>query len=178
MLALAILTSIAQIAFANVNAINSLTVDTTSGKVQGFVNSTAPNVAQFLGIPFAEQPVGARRWLPATRKSKSKTIFNATRFGFACPQASDDESAPPNLYSVDAPNFNIQPPDYQGEDCLSVSIWKPLQNSSTGDKETKLLPVFAWIYGGGFVSGGANVPYQNPAPWIERSGKHIVVSIK
>ncbi|KAF1954432.1 alpha/beta-hydrolase, partial [Byssothecium circinans] len=39
------------------------------------------------------------------------------------------------------------------------------------------LPVIAWLYGGGFYTGGANVPYQNPIQWVERSQKHIVVSI-
>ncbi|PYH88423.1 hypothetical protein BO71DRAFT_468276 [Aspergillus ellipticus CBS 707.79] len=37
---------------------SQLAVATTSGSVHGFVNSTAPNVRQFRGIPFAQPPVG------------------------------------------------------------------------------------------------------------------------
>jgi hypothetical protein len=47
-------------------AVSSLKVDTTVGTVYGLVNGTTPNVAQLLGIPYAEPPVGARRWLPPT----------------------------------------------------------------------------------------------------------------
>src|SRR4051812_41286483 len=51
-------------------AVGSLTVETTSGPVTGFINGTTPHVAQFLGIPYAEPPVGSRRWLPSIIKSR------------------------------------------------------------------------------------------------------------
>jgi acetylcholinesterase len=155
-------------------AIDCLTADTTSGQVQGFVNETTPNVVQFLGVPFAEAPVGARRWLPAEPKSKEYGLINATRFGPSCPQWETDVDFQPTVYTVDAPNFNPTPLNYQSEDCLSLNIWAPYHEKDV----TKPLPVLLWLYGGGFGAGGGNVPYQNPAPWVEKSGKHIVVSIK
>jgi acetylcholinesterase len=174
--ALALLTAATQIPLSC--AIGSLRVDTTSGVVEGFVSDTNPNVAQFLGIPFAEQPVGSLRWLPPSPLSASTkyVTINATRFGLSCPQYEDDVSVAPNLYTVDAPEFNIHPQAYQGEECLSLNVWTPLGRNHTDT--TELFPVIAWIYGGGYYAGGGNVPYQNPAPWIERSGKHIVVGIK
>src|SRR6266536_1312117 len=36
------------------SAVSSLKVDTTVGTVYGLANGTSPNVAQFLGIPYAE----------------------------------------------------------------------------------------------------------------------------
>ncbi|KAF4627233.1 hypothetical protein G7Y89_g10927 [Cudoniella acicularis] len=50
--------------FQACSAVSSLAVDTTVGTVYGLINSTTPNVAQFLGIPFAEPPIGSLRWLP------------------------------------------------------------------------------------------------------------------
>jgi acetylcholinesterase len=171
------LASVVQTSF--VNAIGSLSIDTTSGLVTGVVNnSTFPNVAQFLGIPFAEQPVRARRWLPPLPKSKQNATIDATRFGHACPQYASDVNIAPNLYSMDVPEFSITPFGNQGEDCLSLSIWAPWQKTQCGQNSTELLPVVAWFYGGGWAEGGAQVPYQNPGPWVERSGKHIVVSVK
>jgi carboxylesterase type B len=145
-----------------------LAVNTTSGTVQGFVNQTTPHVAQFLGIPFAEQPVGARRWLSPVRKANASGVIDAKRLGPACPQFLSEEPS----HSGIAAEFLIHPPSYQSEDCLSLSIWAPQKRPSQG------LPVVIWLYGGGFVEGGSNVPYQNPAPWVERTQKIIVVSIK
>ncbi|KAF2731340.1 para-nitrobenzyl esterase [Polyplosphaeria fusca] len=148
-------------------AISTLTVETTSGPVTGLINGTTPNVAQFLGIPFAEPPVGERRWLPSVAKSRDGHI-DATRFGLGCPQFQGNGSS---VWATDAPQFNT-PANTTGEDCLSVNIWAPWQHNGTEG-----LPVIAWIYGGAFQTGAGNIEYQNPSQWIERSQKHIVVGI-
>ncbi|KAH8813903.1 Alpha/Beta hydrolase protein [Flagelloscypha sp. PMI_526] len=146
-----------------------LTVDTTSGLVTGFIEDKFPNVAQFLGVPFAEQPVGARRWLPPTLKSKETNIFNATTFGHNCPQILYNFST---VWNTDAPEFETSQ-ELDGEDCLIINVWAPNKHIHDGES----LPVLAWIYGGGFESGGGNVPYQIPTSWVERSQRHIVVGI-
>jgi acetylcholinesterase len=87
-----------------VSAINSLDVDTSSGPVQGFTDNITPNVAQFFGIPFTEQPVGARRWLPPTQKSKANKTLKATDLGPACPQF---EGNAENVWLTDAPEKNV-----------------------------------------------------------------------
>jgi acetylcholinesterase len=160
------------------HAVECLDANTTSGLVRGFINETTPNVAQFLGIPFAEPPVGAQRWAPAVRKSREYGLINATRFGPACPQWETDVNVEPNAYTVDNPDFSPAPLDYQSEDCLSLSIWTPWHGTNTTRIAQKPLPVLLWVYGGGYTTGGTNVQYQYPAPWVEKSGKHIVVSIK
>jgi acetylcholinesterase len=158
-----------------VTAASSLNVDTSSGSVQGFTDDITPNVAQYLGIPFAEQPVGSRRWLPPAPKSRENETIKATDLGPACPQFEGDA---PNVWLTDAPEFIISPRDYQGEDCLNLNVWAPLASCETEEHESEPLPVVVWIHGGGFVTGGPTVPYQIPARWVERSGKHIVVGIK
>ncbi|KAF8608509.1 alpha/beta-hydrolase [Ceratobasidium sp. AG-I] len=86
----------------------------------------------FLGIPFAEPPVGALRFKPPVSWSPTNTtIVNATQMGYSCLQSTD---------------INIK--DKTSEDCLTLNIWKPAN-------VTKKLPVMVWITGGGFFSGGA-----------------------
>lgn len=65
------------------------------------------------------------------------------------------------------------------EDCLTLSSWTPAKSQrfrpERGSKEYKerLLPVLVFIYGGGF---GAEIPYQIPAQWVERTPEHLVAS--
>lgn len=54
------------------------------------------------------------------------------------------------------------------EDCLTASVWTP--------RRAEALPVLIYIYGGAFVTGGEDVPYQIPAQWVDGSPDHIVVS--
>jgi acetylcholinesterase len=157
-------------------AISSLKIDTTSGPVQGAVDSVTPNVAHFLGIPFAEQPLGARRWLPPAHRGKQNQTIDATNFGPACPQF---EKEGESVWANDATEFIIAPRDFMGEDCLAVNVWTPWkEDANCAGNETERLPVIAWIHGGSFQTGGPTVPYQDPSRWVERSGKHIVVGIK
>ncbi|KAK5659085.1 hypothetical protein OQA88_1174 [Cercophora sp. LCS_1] len=46
---------------------DELTVKTTSGTYTGLVNSTAPDVNQWLGIPYGLPPLGSRRFMPPSR---------------------------------------------------------------------------------------------------------------
>ncbi|KAF9693193.1 hypothetical protein EKO04_008874 [Ascochyta lentis] len=160
-------------------AVGSLMIETTSGTVQGAINSITPNVAHFLGVPFAEQPLGKRRWLPSIPKSKENGTIDASNFGPACAQF---EGNAESVWLTDAPEFVITPRNYSGEDCLSVNLWAPWKEEGnctegTYAAEEEKLPVIAWIHGGSFQTGGATVPYQDPSRWVQRSGKHIVVGI-
>jgi acetylcholinesterase len=157
-----------------VQGLKSLKVDTTSGIVQGVVDTISPNVALFLGIPYAQQPIGSRRWLPSIPVVNKKSI-DATRFGPACPQFEGNQNT---TWLSDAPEFKIVPRDFMGEDCLSVNLWVPWKERKTPGDSARLLPVVAWIHGGSFQTGGASIPYQNPSRWVQRSRRHIVVGVK
>ncbi|KAI1847473.1 hypothetical protein JX265_012313 [Neoarthrinium moseri] len=145
-----------------------LTVQTTSGELTGAINATAPNVRQFLGIPYAKPPVGALRFQPPTPYVSDGPV-NATKFGASClpPKASGGAST--SVYDLIPEFYNADPE--VGEDCLFVNVFAPLR--PTGEK----LPVFIWIHGGGFTGNSGNVPYQIPAQWIEQTQGHIVVTI-
>lgn len=61
------------------------TVQTTSGSVQGHAAANASDVSEYLGIPFAQPPVGNLRFQPPRAYNGSGTI-NGTNFVRAIPQ--------------------------------------------------------------------------------------------
>lgn len=58
------------------------------------------------------------------------------------------------------------------EDCLSLAIWTP-----SAVAEDAKLPVAFFMTGGGFSTGGIEIPGQIPASWVNRTQGHIVVTI-
>lgn len=148
---------------ASCNASN-LKIQTTSGDVHGFINDTAPHVRQFLGIPYAEPPVGKLRFLPPEPKKNTGPI-EATAYASACLQLSSPGQK--TIYTEYMQQFLIN--GSASEDCLYVNIYAPLK--PTSDK----LPVLIYIPGGGFTSGGSNSLYKIPDKWVEKTQSHIVI---
>lgn len=142
-----------------------LTIKTTSGEVTGFINSTAPSVRQFLGIPYAEPPLQSLRFQPPKPKEDSGAI-DATSYAPSCMQQLSDE---PTIYTEYMPEFLINGND--SEDCLYLNTYAPLNPTEPN------LPVFIYIPGGGFTMGGADSLYKIPDKWIERTQSHIVVTM-
>lgn len=125
--------------FANGNG--SLVVQTTAGLVQGAeITAHGKALHVFYGVPYAEPPVGERRFrLPEPRKPY-ETVFDATKVRPACPQ----ESYWFNTEYVNTTNFD--------EDCLHLNLWTP-----SFRKDDALRPVIVYLYGGGFQNGGNNL---------------------
>ena len=87
------------------NSVSSLQVNLTSGKFIG-TTTTADGIDKWLGVPFAQPPVGSLRFkapVPITRPHTG--IRNATQFGNACPQV---------------PSANLGAP--MAEDCLVLNV--------------------------------------------------------
>lgn len=98
-------------------------VNTTSGKVRGYARDGR---IDYLGIPYAEAPVGSLRFKRSVPKTPWKDVWDAKEYGNIPIQLSDGKIV-------------------GEEDCLTVNVQRPLE----GDH----LPVFIWIYGGGFNTG-------------------------
>jgi carboxylesterase type B len=148
-----------------------LLVETSSGLVQGFFNTTAPDVRQFLGVPFAEPPLEHLRFAAPQRKSAENATINASAFPNSCMQQFGNSST---LYTTYETGFLISGTD--SEDCLYLSIWAPrIENIQT---QQRPLPVFLYIPGGGFTSGGQASLFKVPDKWIQRTQAHIVVIMK
>jgi para-nitrobenzyl esterase len=116
-------------------ALQAQTVATQSGAVAG---RTSNGVASWKGVPFAAPPTGEYRWRAPRPASPWTGVRQAADYGHDCMQLP---------FPSDAAPLGTQP----AEDCLTLNVWKPVQ------AKTKL-PVVVWIYGGGFVNGGASPP--------------------
>lgn len=145
----------------------NLLVETPSGTYRGLTNGSAPSVREFLGVPFAQPPIGALRWLPPQKVvSNSSHIYDATRYPPSCPQY---VSQAPAVWNDANTNYIISGPI--SEDCLALSIWTPAA-------EVEGLPVVVFITGGGFQTGGVEINYQLPYNWVHRTQGHVVVTVK
>jgi para-nitrobenzyl esterase len=115
-------------------------VATDSGKVEGRLDA---GVASWKGIPFAAPPVGNLRWRAPAPAKPWLTLRQAGVYAADCMQVP---------FASDAAPLGTTP----SEDCLYLNVWKP------ADAKGKL-PVLVWIYGGGFVNGGASPPTYSGA---------------
>ncbi|KAJ7625831.1 Alpha/Beta hydrolase protein [Roridomyces roridus] len=116
--------------------------------------SGSANTASFLGIPFAQPPVGDLRFrLPRPIEPYATGLLKATAFGKACPQQDIDfpvfQGLPAEVVDIIVNDIlSVITPD--AEDCLTINVIKP-QNATATSK----LPVVVWIFGGGFEFGSA-----------------------
>ncbi len=114
------------------------TVD--GGRVRG---AAADGVVSFKGIPFAAPPVGPLRWRPPQPAARWTGVRAATAYGHDCMQ---------EPFPSDAAPLGTPP----AEDCLYLNVWRPAGGAAA--RTAAKLPVLVWIYGGGFVNGGASPP--------------------
>lgn len=101
-------------------------VETTCGKVRGHVRDGR---LEFLGIPYAEAPVGPLRFRRCVPKAPWNGVFDAASYGPSPVQMRDGVKT-------------------GSEDCLFVNIKRPATD--------ELLPVCVFIYGGGFNTGSTD----------------------
>ncbi|CAG8961823.1 hypothetical protein HYFRA_00013999 [Hymenoscyphus fraxineus] len=116
---------------------------TVNGTYAGIHNEQF-NQDYFLGMPFAQPPVGPLRFRnPASLNTSWTGIANATQFSAACPPQSGD---------------NVS------EDCLSINVYRP-----AGYEQGANLPIGLWIYGGGHVFGSNSDPLYNMSYIIQEA---------
>jgi para-nitrobenzyl esterase len=115
-----------------------------SGLISGLYNERT-GVSIYKGIPFAAPPVGELRWKAPRPAIPWKGVKECTAFS-----ASPMQPRPvPFLFL--GPEF-VVPQSPLSEDCLYLNVWTAARSS----KEKR--PVMVWIYGGGFLTGGAAAP--------------------
>lgn len=139
--------------------------------VSGLVETAYPSVGQFLGIPYAQPPIGSLRWEAPLAANLPESV-NATSYGRSCTQFVGTTET---VFSKDVTEFNIRDANSTGEDCLTLSIWTPQRVEEEDTKVSRGLPVIVHFYGGGWYTGGQNTPYQIPTQWVQRTQDLIVV---
>ena len=86
------------------------------------------NQDYFLGVPFAQPPIGdLRLQVPQSLNASWEGAKNATEYGFACIGYGEDTQ--------------IGGRNYVSEDCLTLNIVRP------SGYEDQSLPIGVWIYG-------------------------------
>jgi para-nitrobenzyl esterase len=138
-------------------AANDLVVASTSGQLRGLTRASGG--AEFLGIPFAQPPVGDLRWRePAPFKSWTG-VRDAEAFGAPCAQ--------PVLG-----DWNRRDSESSQEDCLYLNVMTPVWPP----KEP--LPVMFWIHGGANSGGTASSPLYKDGTLVQHGVVLVTVNYR
>ena len=117
--------------------------------------ATANGGSEFLGIPFAT----AGRFLPPTDIASGYNNFDASSYGYICPQT-------PGMLEM-ALNMDAS---HMNEDCLNLNVYTPNDSS-----DSQSLPVLVWIHGGAYTNGAGSVAWYHGSSLASRGC--IVVTI-
>ncbi len=101
----------------------------------------------WLGIRYAEPPVGDLRWRDPVPAKPWTGIYKATKFGPACPQF------PSIVGGVSGPEGQA----VGNEDCLSLNVFSPKIAANRIPQGADRLPVMVWIHGGGNAVGTTRI---------------------
>lgn len=103
------------------------------GRLKGAVRIMHPqsglkNVDQFLGIPYAEAPIGSRRFMPPGAPVPWQGVKMATKFASVCPQKLPEINIPNNTLSkgrYDQLKRLLPYLKNESEDCLYLNLYVP-----------------------------------------------------
>ena len=123
-----------------------------SSTLSGF--GTSHEQQAFLGIPYAQQPIGDLRFRRAEPVNESwSDVRSAQRYSELCFGVGPD-----NDYDPPYVTYKL------GERCLTLNIVRPA-NVTEGEG----LPVYVWVHGGGFLFGGSADRRYNGSFIVDRS---------
>ena len=114
----------------------TLQVKTQYGVLEGFEEN---GVKKFLGVPFAQAPVGELRWKAPQPVQPWEGVCQAKQFG--------DDPMQLNVFG----DMNFRGPG-RSEDCLYLNIW------TTAKTTADALPVLIYFNGGGLMAGSGSEP--------------------
>ena len=132
---------------------HSAVVHTDSGDLRG---TTEGGVGVWRGVPYAEQPVGERRFLAPAPLRPWSGVRDAVEHGPLPPQSKSFVGG------------GRDDPKVRDEACLTLTVWSPDTSAS--------LPVMVWIPGGAFVFGAGQFQLYNGSR-LAVNGNVVVVNI-
>ncbi|EGD95911.1 hypothetical protein TESG_03374 [Trichophyton tonsurans CBS 112818] len=139
----------------------SFTVNTTNGPVTGHPAKTASTVHEFLGIPYAQPPVGKLRFMPPQRYvgDQPDCVYTPAKLV-------PFPGATPN-YARILTAFMGSGANAHSEDCLTLNVWT---KGTAGRKR----PVLVFFYGGRFTIGDTNTPFFDGQHFSEAENVVVV----
>ena len=120
---------------------------TDLGDIRG---TTEGGVGVWRGVPYAEQPVGDRRFLAPAPPQPWTGLLDALEHGPLPPQSKSFVGG------------GRDDPKVRDEACLTLTVWSPDTRAS--------LPVMVWIPGGAFVYGAGQFQLYNGSRLAANSG--------
>ncbi|XP_064409063.1 acetylcholinesterase-like isoform X1 [Latimeria chalumnae] len=143
---------------------HELMVFTKTGKIRGQRSLVLSGyVSTYLGIPFAEPPVGKLRFRKPEPKKAWTGVWDASAYPKTCYQYIDTQF--PGFQGAEMWNPNQE----MSEDCLYLNVWVP-------SPRPKNATVMVWIYGGGFYSGSSSLDVYD-GRYLAYTEKVLVVSM-
>jgi para-nitrobenzyl esterase len=128
-------------------------VHTAVGDLRGTLEG---GVAVWRGVPYAQQPVGERRFAAPAPLLPWTGVRDAV------------EHAPLPLQSRSLVAGDRNDPKIRDEACLTVTVWSPDVSGS--------LPVMVWIPGGAFLTGAGQLQLYNGSR-LAANGNVVVVNV-
>jgi para-nitrobenzyl esterase len=126
---------------------------TALGDLRGTVEG---DVAVWRGVPYAQQPIGERRFAAPAPLSPWMGVRDALEHG----------PLPPQSRSMVARDRND--PKTREEACLTVTVWSPNPSGA--------LPVMVWIPGGAFLNGAGQLRLYDGSR-LATNGNVVVVNV-
>jgi para-nitrobenzyl esterase len=128
--------------------------ETRFGKIRG---TREDGLCVFRGVPYAEPPVGSRRFRAPQPPTPWPGVRDTRSFGAPAPQT------PGMLARLLGSDTGLAT-----ENCLSLNLWTPALDQGKR-------PVMVWIHGGSFTSGTAGSPIYDGS-FLVRRGDVVVVT--
>lgn len=117
-------------------------VETVQGTIEG---TNQAGYERFLGIPYAQSPVGRLRFRAPAPPLPHRETFMADTHG---PHAPQPFSTMEHFLSEGAPIVTSE------AECLRLNVWTPQCDHAQR-------PVMVWIHGGAFVAGSSTTPWYD-----------------
>ncbi|KAG9066109.1 hypothetical protein KI688_001328 [Linnemannia hyalina] len=136
-------------------------VNTSVGQIQGWRDQ---NAFRFLGIPYAEPPVGNLRFAAPVPNPPFADTHDGTKYGHTCPQTPKSKGVATEVLSWLAQTAT------EDEACLNLNVYTP----SLKGQGQEPLPVMLFLHGGGFTNFSGSLIILEPGNLVSRGGVVIV----
>jgi len=129
-----------------------------NGTIEGLYD-TKTSLQLYLGIPFAQPPVGELRWKAPQPAENWNGVKETKKFG------------PRAVQGIVFGDMNARSNGIN-EDCLYLNVWTPAKRNTSG------LPVLVYFYGGGFVAGDGSEPRYDGASMAKKGIVAVTVNYR